>query len=223
MRDGNIEDGDIVVIDKVEDDSYDGKEFKKVTDKAGNKFNVKSGRGGALRDKWPLLEEGAAIKLQVGEFNGKPFVKDFTVVKDELASKATEKAQTQVRVEKNDSIEAQVAFKGMVELISTGMVGKDTKEYRATIEWAMSRLHSVEQIVAKIEEAVGGTSTKGGQGAQTTDKQAERVSGFFKYLENHGVEDVATFLTKYGVDPEEILTEKRCEELYKTIKKDKEW
>jgi len=209
-----VRDGDIIVIDKVEDDSYDGKEFKKVTDKAGNKFNVKSGRGGALRDKWPLLEEGVAIKLQVGEFNGKPFVKDFTVVKDEFASKATEKAQSQVKVERNDSIEAQVAFK---------MVSKDTKEYKATIEWAMSRLHSVEQIVAKIEEAMGETSTKGGQEAQTTDKQDERVAGFFKYLMGKGIEDVATFLTKYGVDPEEILTEKRCEELYKTIKKDKGW
>ena len=44
--------GDVVVIDRVEDNSYQGKDFKKVTTKDGKVFNVKYGRGGLLKDKW---------------------------------------------------------------------------------------------------------------------------------------------------------------------------
>ncbi len=69
-----------VIIDRVEDDSYDGKAFKKVTDKAGNTFNVKYGRGGSLKAKWGLLVPGNAIEITWGEFNGKPYVQDFVVV-----------------------------------------------------------------------------------------------------------------------------------------------
>jgi len=83
----------IVVIDKVEDDSYDGKDFKKVTDKAGQVWKIKQGRGGALKEKWGLLEEGKAIKLMMGDFQGKPFGLDFGVGKDGFVAEAAEKVQ----------------------------------------------------------------------------------------------------------------------------------
>ncbi len=69
-----------VIIDRVEDDDYQGKSFKKVTDKTGKTFNVKYGREGALKAKWPLLVPGTAIEIEWGDYNGKPFVKDFKVV-----------------------------------------------------------------------------------------------------------------------------------------------
>ena len=69
-----------VIIDRVEDGDYQGKSFKKVTDKTGKTFNVKYGREGALKAKWPLLIPGNAIEIEWGEYNGKPFVKDFKVV-----------------------------------------------------------------------------------------------------------------------------------------------
>ena len=69
-----------VIIDKVEDDSYDGKAFKKVTDKTGKTFNIKYGREGKLKAKWDLLVPGNAIEITWGEYNGKPFVQDFKVV-----------------------------------------------------------------------------------------------------------------------------------------------
>ncbi len=71
---------EVVIIDKVEDDDYQGKAFKKVTDKTGKTFNVKYGKGGTLKEKWPLLMPGNAIEITWGEFNGKPFVQDFKVV-----------------------------------------------------------------------------------------------------------------------------------------------
>ncbi len=69
-----------VIIDRVEDDDYQGKDFKRVTDKAGKTFNVKYGIGGCLRDKWHLLVPGNAIEITWGKYNGKPFVQDFIVV-----------------------------------------------------------------------------------------------------------------------------------------------
>ncbi|KKL08016.1 hypothetical protein LCGC14_2580130, partial [marine sediment metagenome] len=114
----------IVVIDKVEDDSYDGKDFKKVTDKAGQVWKIKQGRGGALKEKWGLLEEGKAIKLMMGDFQGKPFVLDFEVVKDAFVAEAAEKVQTK-QVDTKDKgiclsyakdlvIAGKVEFKNMV-------------------------------------------------------------------------------------------------------------
>jgi len=236
--------GNIIVIDKVEDDSYDGKEFKKVTDKAGNKFNVKSGRGGALKEKWPLLQEGIAIKLQVGEFNGKPFVKDFTVVKDEFVAQAATEVQKKVKVDKEESIEAQVGQKGGIEVLKTLIdMGKlneeelqECAEYAmASVRWGMGRVNLPSVIVTKIEEATIETN-KAGKSSQETqtepvDRQdggeatdEERVNGFLKYLENHGIKDAKVFLSaEYGIDPAETLTPKKCEALYKTIKKDKKW
>ena len=233
-----MENGQIVVIDKVEDDSYDGKEFKKVTDKAGNKFNVKSGRGGALKEKWPLLQEGVAIKLQVGEFNDKPFVRDFTVVKDEFVAQATNVAQTQVKTDRNDSIEAQVAFKGMVELISTGMVKTGTEEYKATIGWAMSRINLPSVIIDKIEEAQGGIKTvksspkaqgkspAGQDSGQATDGEPKNAGELFNWIMSKDPSIKAPRLwiqTGYGVTDKEILTMEKCGELYNQIKADKEW
>ena len=69
-----------VIIDRVEDSDYQGKAFKKVTDKTGKTFNVKYGREGKLKDKWDLLVPGNAIEITWGDYNGKPFVQDFKVV-----------------------------------------------------------------------------------------------------------------------------------------------
>ncbi len=58
----------IGVITNVEDDSYDGKDFKKVTLETGEVLKVKQGRGGDLKAKWGLLQEGVAIRFIMTEF-----------------------------------------------------------------------------------------------------------------------------------------------------------
>lgn len=81
---------DIVgVITSVEDDDYQGKAFKKVTLGTGEVLKVKYGREGALKAKWPLLQEGVAIKFTMKDFttaeNVKiPFVHDIETVEREL-------------------------------------------------------------------------------------------------------------------------------------------
>lgn len=74
----------IGVIDRIEDDSYQGKDFKKVTLKDGSILKVKYGREGFLKAKWGELEEGIAYNWKMGEFKGSPFVEDFTRVADSL-------------------------------------------------------------------------------------------------------------------------------------------
>jgi len=113
------------------------------------------------------------------------------------------------------------------------MLGED--ETNATIRWAMERIDLPSVIVTQIEEATIETN-KAGKSSQETqtepvDRQdggeatdEERVNGFLKYLENHGIKDAKVFLSaEYGIDPAETLTPKKCEALYKTIKKDKKW
>ncbi len=81
----------IIVIAKIEDDTdYNEKPYKKVTDKEGNEWKVKQGRGGKLKDKWDILKEGLAYELSIDKYEGKDFVADFELVKDELKKKAAE-------------------------------------------------------------------------------------------------------------------------------------
>ena len=135
------------------------------------------------------------------------------------------------------SIEAQVAFKGMVELISTGMVKADTREYKATIEWAMTRLHSVSQIMAKIEEAKGETNkgSKGNKKAQTepADRQdsgeatePKTAGQLFNWImsQDKNIKVPRAWIeAEYGVSHGEALTIETIQELYNQIKADKEW
>ncbi len=231
-----MKNGDIIVIDSVREllDDKQQEVGRIITDKAGNETKVKKGQGGKLAERWEWLEGegiGKAIKLTVGEFKGYPYVADFTVVKDEFVAQAAEKVQTQVKVDRNDSIEAQVAFKGMVELLIADKLDED--ETNATISWAMVRLDLPSKIMITIEGAKGETTkdTKDNQKTQgePTDRQdggeeTERVSGFLKYLENHDIKDTRLFLkVEYHIPEDEKLTEKKCEELYKQIRKDKQW
>ena len=76
----------IGVIERVEDDDYLGKAFKKVYLKDGRMLKIKHGRSGYLMGKWHFLEEwvGKSVCFEQGDFEGKPFTKDFdlTVIKE---------------------------------------------------------------------------------------------------------------------------------------------
>ena len=71
----------------------------------------------------------------------------------------------------NDSIEAQVAFKGMVELLIAEEL--DTKEAQATIDWAMGRIALPSVIVTKIKEAKGETIQIDNNKPKASDKVGE--------------------------------------------------
>ena len=71
---------DVGIIKSIEDDSYQGKDFKKVTLVDGSVLKVKYGREGALKAKWGELQVGRSYSWVMGEYNGKPFVQDFNAV-----------------------------------------------------------------------------------------------------------------------------------------------
>lgn len=180
------------------------------------------------------LNPGAVFEAEVELKEGKA---SFSEVSNVISQgEAQEKLFKQSRGASTDaSIESQVAFKGMIELISTGMVKKDSKEYGATIEWAMSRLHSVEQIMATIEEAKFETHTtfEGNQETQSKpiDRQdsgeAVKTAGeLFNWIMSHN-KDIkmprAWIEAEYKVTHEEILTIEKVQELYKAIKQKMSW
>ncbi|MBA7652593.1 hypothetical protein ES703_60428 [subsurface metagenome] len=247
-----MKDGDIIVIDSVKelwDDKQQAVVGRVITDKAGNEIKVKKGQGGKLEDRWGWLDEnaGKAIKLTVREFKPPksdkafPYVADFELVKDEFVKQAAEKVQGQVKDNREDSIESQVAFKGMVELISTGMVKADTNEYKATIEWAMSRLHSVAQIMATIEEAkVETTKTDKDNKADNQPEDEKQDIGqdsgkvdipktpgqLFTWIRSRDkniTSPRAWIEANYEVSHGEVLTVEKIKELENQIKKDKGW
>lgn len=235
-----MKDGDIIVIDSVKelwDDKQQAVVGRIITDKVGNETKVKKGKGGKLEERWGWLDSdgiGKAIKLKVELFKDKyPFVADFEVVKDILVAQATEKAQTQAKDSREDSIEAQVAFKGMVELLIADKLTKE--EVKATIRWAMERINLPTVIVTKIEEAKSETrkdktdnQPETGQPSREAlellPEEIERVEGFLKYLEEHGKKDPRLWLdVEYGIPQDTMLTPKKCEILYKTIKTKEKW
>jgi len=85
------------VITKVEADSYDNKEFRRVT--LGDReepLKVKQGREGALKAKWGLLQEGVAIKFIMEEYTNPkgakfPFVFDIETAESALPPPVTPK------------------------------------------------------------------------------------------------------------------------------------
>ena len=75
----------IGVLTSVEDDSYDNKDFKKVTLDTGQVLKVKQGREGALKAKWDLLQMNKIIKFTMKDFTTSdgvkiPFVNDIEIV-----------------------------------------------------------------------------------------------------------------------------------------------
>ena len=70
-------------ITSVEDDGYGDRTWKLVTLGTGEVLKVKYGKGGALKDKWPLLGVGVAIHFTMKDFMKQgeafPFVEDIEV------------------------------------------------------------------------------------------------------------------------------------------------
>ena len=132
----------IIVINKVEDDSYEGKEFKKVTDKAGKVWKIKQGREGALKDKWGLLEPGVALRVTLGTFKDKEFVKDIELVKDVFVAQAAEKAQTMTGVQTDITRNATMLLSYAKDLCVAGKieVGEILPEADCFLNWLEAKL-----------------------------------------------------------------------------------
>jgi len=117
----------IGTIANIQDDAYEGKDFKKVTLGDGKVLNVKYGKGGSLKAKWGELVEGQTYEWVMGEYNGKPFVRDFIFVGKGLAptpklAEAPDKMTPDMWADKDKvtrlSIERQTSVKCACEIAS---------------------------------------------------------------------------------------------------------
>jgi len=158
------------------------------------------------------------------------------VAVEEIKGVFGKQAIAKVQSNREDSIEAQVAFKGMIELIVAGKLNNPAIE-QATTDWAMARIALPAVIVTKVEEAIGET-TKDNKGdketqaepadrqdsGETTESDAKRVEGFLNELKKHGIKDTRLWLdVEYGISQDAELTPKKCEILYKAIVKKGKW
>ena len=148
-----MKDNIVGVITSVEDDSYQGKDFKKVTLGTGEVLKVKYGKEGYLKDKWPDLVVGVGVKFELGEYMGKPFVKDFKqidlesqpvsheTVKEHMPPptipKPTPKPTGGYKADpdKTESIERQVAMKEIREAWVGGKLKDDDPLVLAWYNW----------------------------------------------------------------------------------------
>ena len=148
-------------IIKVEDDDYQGKDFKKVTLANGQVLKVKYGKEGILKAKWGLLQEGKAIKFTMGEFNGKPFVSDIESIAELLkpavnpndtpipqqkevavnTESPVKTAEANVPDARTLDIHRQVAVKEIGELWRCGHITEDDAANKKLIAWYMNWIY----------------------------------------------------------------------------------
>ncbi len=153
-------------IVKIEDDSYDGKDFKRVALGDGTVLKVKQGREGYLKNKWGELIEGQTYEWEMGIYKDKSFVKDFKVTSeapppDKPTNGKPDDMSKDDWAEKdrvhNFSIESQVAYKGIIELACSMNLTEERRKLteaplNAALDWAMAHFKpSVPQIVKDIQ------------------------------------------------------------------------
>ena len=157
---------------------------------------------------------GLALKL-TKEKKGKFWnVVGVELVKDIFVAQAAEKVQKQTGQDREDSIESQVAFKGMIELIVAGIIKPDSTEGRTTIDWALGRLNPAVEIVSIIEKA-----TQPAEGRR--EPEIKTAGQLFQWIRTKDptINTPRDWVNlKFGVKPKEILTEERVKELYEAIK-----
>ena len=127
----------ILIIDRIEDILKDGEVAgKECFDKTGQSVKVKKGKGGGLEGRWDELLIGRAYSFTMGEFKGYPFVENFKSIESQFV----QQAQERVEDTRGLSIEAQVAFKGLIELCVADKLKVNSPEIISTIAWALTRL-----------------------------------------------------------------------------------
>jgi len=125
----------ITVVDQVEAGDYNGKPFKRIITKSGETYKI----GQRMEAKWILLKQGAAVRLQMDEYKGQTYVKDFDLCYDLSMDKMAELSQPAPKNPKDLSIERQVAVKCVTDMIcAKADVPPDIRDL--AIEWLRSAL-----------------------------------------------------------------------------------
>jgi hypothetical protein len=125
----------ICVVDRIEDDEWQGKPYKRLIAKSGEDYKI----GQRLNEKWVLLKPGAAVRLIMDVFKGNTYVKDFDLCYDLTMDKMAELSQPSPKNPKDLSIEKQTAVKCVSRILAGGQpLPDDIKEL--AFEWLRSAL-----------------------------------------------------------------------------------
>jgi hypothetical protein len=125
----------IVIVDQIENDEYNGKPYKRIVTKSGETFKI----GQRLEAKWILLKPGAAVRLIMDEYKGNAYVKDFDLCYDLSMDKMAELSQPAPKNPKDISIEKQTAVKCVSRILAGGQPVPDDIKALA-FEWLRSAL-----------------------------------------------------------------------------------
>ena len=125
----------ILVVDRIEDDEWQGKPYKRLIAKDGTDYKISQ----RLNEKWILLKPGAAVRLIMDTFKGNTYVKDFSLCYDLTQEKMAELSQPAPKNPKDISIERQVAVKCACDLMCAKVeIPEDIQTM--TLEWIRSAL-----------------------------------------------------------------------------------
>ena len=158
--------GEIIgVITGVEDDDYQGKEFKKVTLGDGQVLKVKYGKEGTLKAKWGELQVGRAYSFVMGSFKDKPFVQDFHAVEGKLLApvqakpvpegnvpKTAPSKSTDTYADRDKRIEWQVVMKELGELYRGGFLDENNAVHKKYIAKYKNWINSVLGLAVEYKE-----------------------------------------------------------------------
>ena len=125
----------ILVVDRIEDDEWQGKPYKRLIAKSGEDYKI----GQRLNEKWVLLKPNAAVRLIMDTFKGNLYVKDFDLCYDLSMEKMAELSQPAPKNPKDISIERQVAVKCVCRIMAGGVSVPEDVE-KMVFEWIRSAL-----------------------------------------------------------------------------------
>jgi len=125
----------IVIVDRVEDETHNGKTRKRIITYAGQEYTI----GLNLKEQWPILAHGVCLRLIMGVYQGNQYVDQMERCVDLTDEKRKELMQPAPKNPKDASIERQVAVKCVVDLICAGREVPDDLR-KATEEWLRSAL-----------------------------------------------------------------------------------
>ena len=225
-------DSKFMVIDKVEEYVYDEKVVgRTLYDKGGNKQNIKKGQGGSLEKRWDELDAGVgrAIKLEMSEFKGHPFVSSFEWVEDKLVEEAQRKVESGIAPQ-----EQGMWYKEIGEMYRAGIISNDTPEGKILITAYWARMFIALNIEAKgakdvketkevsdketrpesVATTIGGDDSGGG---------VKTAAELMKWAYGHGKEFNPSWVKKEALLGDGAITEEVAQIAYQTIKAKMDW
>ena len=156
---------------------------------------------------------GLALKLTKQKKGNYWNVVGVELVKGIFEQQAVEKIQKQTGQDREDSIESQVAFKGMIELMVAGIIKPDSTEGTATINWALGRLNPAVEIVSVIEKATPKIAI-----VEEEPKNAKELLNWI-VSKDPSIKMPRTWLNEnFAVDSKTVLNPEKVKELYEAIK-----